>query len=177
MTPEAHKCLEPAGGGQAQVRGPVLSAAEGRETVSDSVVKQIAGLHRLPVPDLKQRWRDLFGTEAPAYNRAFLIKRLAYRLQELTHGGLPAATQAKMKDILREAGLTEDGLTPGTGRSAKRSQDRPILGTRLVRMWRGERHEVTVVQGGGYEYQGRRYRSLSAIAKSITGTHWSSLLA
>ena len=139
--------------------------------MSSSIVKQIAGLQRLSVPDLKQRWRDLFGTEAPAYNRAFLIKRLAYRLQELTHGGLSAAAQAKMKDVLRGAGLTEDGLTPGTGRSAKRTPNRPILGTRLVRTWRGDRHEVTVVQGG-YEYQGRRYRSLSAIAKTITGTHW-----
>ncbi len=140
--------------------------------MSESIVKQIAGLHRQSVAELKQRWRELFGTEAPAYNRAFLIKRLAYRLQELTHGGLPAAAQAKMKDILREAGLTEDGLTPGTGRSVKRSQHRPILGTRLIRMWRDERHEVTVVEGG-YEYQGRCYRSLSAIAQAITGTHWS----
>lgn len=139
--------------------------------MSSSIVKQIAGLQRLSVPDLKQRWRDLFGTEAPAYNRAFLTKRLAYRLQELTHGGLSAGTQAKMKDILREAGLTEDGLMPGTGRPLKRSGDRPIVGTRLVRMWREDRHEVTVIEGG-YEYQGRRYRSLSAIAQSITGTHW-----
>ena len=100
--------------------------------MSESIVKQIAGLHRLNSVQLKQRWRDLFGTEAPAYNRAFLIKRLAYRLQELTHGGLSAATQAKMKDILRGAGLTEDGLTPGTGRSKKRTPNRPILGTRLV---------------------------------------------
>jgi hypothetical protein len=52
-----------------------------------------------------------------------------------------------MKGILRGAGLTEDGLTPGTGRSAKRTPNRPILGTRLVRTWRGDRHEVTVVQG------------------------------
>ena len=139
--------------------------------MSSSIVKQITGLQGLSVPDLKQRWRDLFGTEAPAYNRAFLIKRLAYRLQELTHGGLSATTQAKMKDVLRGAGLTEDGLTPGTGRSAKRSPNRPILGTRLVRTWREDRHEVTVVEGG-YEYQGRRYRSLSAIAQAITGTHW-----
>jgi len=139
--------------------------------MSSSIVKQIAGLQRQSVPELKERWRELFGTEAPAYNRTFLVKRLAYRLQELTHGGLSAATQAKMKDILREAGLTEDGLTPGRGRLAKRSQDRPIIGTRLVRMWRDSRHEVTVIQGG-YEYQGRRYRSLSAIAKAITGTHW-----
>lgn len=139
--------------------------------MSNSIVKQIAGLHRLSAPELKERWRELFGTEPPGYNRSFLIKRLAYRLQELTHGGLSGDVQAKMKDILREAGLTEGGLTPGRDRLAKRSQDRPIIGTRLVRMWRDSRHEVTVIQGG-YEYQGRRYRSLSAIAKAITGTHW-----
>lgn len=139
--------------------------------MSSSIVKQITGLQRQSVPELKQRWRDLFGTEAPTYNRAFLIKRLAYRLQELTHGGLPAAAQERMKDVLREAGLTEDGLTPGTGRPLKCSEDRPVVGTRLVRMWREDRHEVTVVEGG-YEYQGRRYRSLSAIAQAITGTHW-----
>jgi hypothetical protein len=89
-------------------------------------VKQIAGLHRLSAPELKERWRELFGTDPPGYNRSFLIKRLAYRLQELTHGGLSGDVQAKMKDILREAGLTEDGLTPGRGRLAKRSQDRPM---------------------------------------------------
>ena len=118
MTPEAHKCLEPAGGGQAQVRGPVLSAAEGRETVSDSIVKHIAGLHRLTGAQLKERWRELFGTEPPGYNRTFLIKRLAYRLQELTHGGLSGATQAKKKDIPREAGLSEDSAIGGKGSAA-----------------------------------------------------------
>jgi len=139
--------------------------------VSDSIVKQIATLHRLTGPQLKERWRELYGAEPPGYNRTFLVKRLAYRLQELTHGGLSEAAHAKMRGILRDAGLTEDGLSPGKGRLAKRSRDRPIIGTRLVRMWRDSRHEVTVIQGG-CEYQGRRYRSLSAIAKAITGTHW-----
>ena len=48
--------------------------------MSNSIVKQIAGLHRLSAPELKERWRELFGTEPPGYNRTFLIKRLAYRL-------------------------------------------------------------------------------------------------
>lgn len=121
--------------------------------MSNSIVKQIAGLHRLSAPGLKERWRELYGTEPPGYNRSFLIKRLAYRLQELRHGGLSEENHAKMKDILREAGLTEDGLTPGGGSLAKRSQDRPIIGTRLVRMWRDSRHEVTAIQGG-FEFEG-----------------------
>jgi len=89
----------------------------GRETVSDSIVKQIAGLHRLTGAQLKERWRELYGTESPGYNRTFLIKRLAYRLQELRHGGLSEKAQARMKGILLEAGLTEDGLTLGGGRA------------------------------------------------------------
>jgi len=101
--------------------------------MSHTVARQIAGLHRLSVPELKQRWRDLYGKEPPAYNRAFLIKRLAYRLQELVHGGLPEAKKQRMRDILREAGLAEEGPTPGRGRLPKRSQHRPIIGTRLVR--------------------------------------------
>ena len=139
--------------------------------MSDSIVKQIAGLHRLNSAQLKERWRELFGAEPPGYNRTFLIKRLAYRLQELIHGGLPDAARAKMRDILQDAGLTEDGLAPGKGRLAKRNRELPTTGTRLVRIWNGDRHEVTTIQGG-FEYQGRRYRSLSAIAKAITGTHW-----
>ena len=78
--------------------------------MGESIVKQIAGLHRLESAQLKERWRELYGTEPPAYNRAFLIKRLAYRLQELTHGGLSPATPAKMKDILRGAGPTEESV-------------------------------------------------------------------
>ena len=139
--------------------------------MSDSIVKQIAGLHRLTGAQLKERWRELYGTEPPGYNRTFLIKRLAYRIQELRHGGLPETTRAKMRGILRDAGLTEDGLSPSSGRLARRSRDLPTVGTRLVRIWNDERHEVTTIQGG-FEYQGRRYRSLSAIAKAITGTHW-----
>ena len=125
----------------------------------------------LSFPELQERWRSLFGGEPPAYHRRFLVKRLAYRIQELAYGGLPDPAHAKMRDILRDAGLTEDGLAPGKGRLARRSRELPTTGTRLVRVWNGDRHEVTTIQGG-FEYQGRRYRSLSAIAKAITGTHW-----
>ena len=97
--------------------------------MSDSIVKQIAGLHRLSAAELKDRWRELFGTEPPGYNRTFLIKRLAYRLQELTHGGLSEAARAKMRDILQDAGLTEDGLAPGKGRLARRSRELPTTGS------------------------------------------------
>ena len=139
--------------------------------MSDSTLRQVAQLSKLSFPELQERWRSLFGSEPPAYHRRFLVKRLAYRIQELAYGGLSEATRSQMADILQDAGLDEQASIPGRGRTQKRPNDLPLAGTRLVRIWNGDRHEVTTIQGG-FEYQGRRYRSLSANAKANTGTHW-----
>jgi hypothetical protein len=137
--------------------------------MSSTVLTQIARLQTLSVPQLQDRWRQLMGTEPPRYTRDFLIKRLAYRLQELAYGGLSESAHARMDEILDAHGYDDQGRRPDTGPRPRR--DAPLIGTRLIREWNGERHEVTVISGG-YEYQGIRYRSLSAIAKRITGTHW-----
>jgi hypothetical protein len=132
--------------------------------MSNSVLSQIADLKTMAVADLRSRWRELFDTEPPAYNRRFLESRLAYRIQELAYGGL------KPETIERLAALAEGLDGKGTKR-ARSAQDRPIVGTRLVREWQGAEHCVTV-RDDGYEYQGRPYKSLSAIARLITGTRW-----
>jgi len=139
--------------------------------MSSSILKQIADLGRLSARDLQDRWRELYGSEPPGYNRTFLTKRLAYRIQELAHGGLSDTTRSQMSDVLREAKLNEDGAIGGNGRQGKRDRDLPTAGTRLVREWNGKRYEVTVLVKG-FEFEGRRYRSLTAITKAITGTHW-----
>jgi len=138
------------------------------------IARQIAGLNQLPYSELKERWRILFGKEPPAYNRVFLVNRLAYRIQELTYGGLPEITRERMRQILLANGYDDKGRKAGDGRGATKrpGDDLPVLGTRLSREWNGKRHEVTVVPGG-FEYQGRRYRSLTAATRAITGTHWS----
>ena len=70
----------------------------GRERhVSDSTLRQVAQLGKLSFPELQTRWRSLFGDEPPAYHRRFLVKRLAYRIQELAYGGLPDATTASSR--------------------------------------------------------------------------------
>lgn len=137
-----------------------------------SVVKQIAELPDLPMARLKERWRALYGTEPPAYNKAHLVKRLAYRVQELAHGGLSETARSMLR--ARAEDLGQDNLTPGNGRPTrkKRAASLPVAGTRIIREWNGTRHEVTVLSDG-VEYQGRRYRSLTAVAKAITGAHWS----
>ena len=134
-----------------------------------SVVKQIAELPTLPIDRLKERWRALYGTEPPAYNRAHLVKRLAYRVQELAYGGLSEIAMAQLRDRVENGNLGVD--TPGNGRSEKkRDLNLPVVGTRIIREWNGHRYEVTVVHDG-FEFQGLRFRSLTAVAKALTGVH------
>ncbi len=137
--------------------------------MSTSVARQVAGLEKLDLKALRGRWKELFGTEPPRYSGKFLRKRLAYRLQELAFGGLSETAHVRMRQILAEGGFDEDGRP--AGRKVKKLKNMPVAGTRLVREWQGQRHEATVV-GGGFEFEGRRYKSLSAIARAITGTRW-----
>ena len=132
-----------------------------------SILKQLAELESLPTPELKVRWGELFDTEPPSGSRAYLVKRLAHRLQELHYGGVSDGTRAHLRKHLEDVGLAGEG----TERARRAKNGQPVAGTRFTREWHGERHEVTVVDGG-FEYAGRPYRSLSAIAKAITGSHW-----
>jgi hypothetical protein len=138
--------------------------------MSTTVLKQIAGLQSLSYADLQERWRMLIGNEPPRYSRDFMVRRLAHRLQELARGGMSQETRGRMDRLLAEAGYDELGSLRG-GTRPRSAPNLPLIGTRLVREWESQRHEVTVVHGG-FEYRGRRFRSLSAIAKLITGTHW-----
>ncbi len=133
-----------------------------------SVLKQIAELPTLPQNRLKELWREYFGVEPPAYRKGFLVRGLAHRIQELAFGGLSPAHQARLDALIADEEAPKNGRK--AGKSAPR-RDQLLLGTRLVREWKGVAHEATVIEGG-FEYQGRRYRSLSAIARAITGTRW-----
>jgi hypothetical protein len=133
------------------------------------VLKEIAALHQMDRQQLRERWWELMGKAAPSCNREYLIRRLAYRIQELTYGGLSERAKTMMTDILREAGYDEQELAPRQGQRKRTAL--PVVGTRLVREWNGERYEVTVTEQG-YEFGGRSYASLSAIARAITGTQW-----
>ncbi|MDG4574443.1 MAG: DUF2924 domain-containing protein [Defluviicoccus sp.] len=133
--------------------------------MSNSVLAQIAALPGKSTPELRQLWRELFDSEPPRYNRRFLESRLAYRIQELQYGGLKPATVARLEAL----GEDLDGGKIEVRR--KRADDRPIAGTKLIREWKGVEHTVTVLDDG-YDYQGRPYKSLSAVARAIAGTRW-----
>ncbi len=129
------------------------------------VLGRLAALKTTGIPALKQQWRDLFGAEPPPYNRRFLESRLAYRVQELAYGGLKPETLARLEAL----GEQLDGGKVAVRRM--RGDDKPVAGTQLIREYQGVEHVVTVTRDG-YEYVGRPYQSLSAIARAITGTRW-----
>ena len=137
--------------------------------MTDTVLARLAALKTLPIPQLKQQWRELFDTEPPPYNRRFLEHRLAYRIQELAYGGLKRETIERLQAIAEDL----DGGDPA--RRHRSANDRPIAGTRLIREYQGVEHCVTV-RDEDFEYQGRPYKSLSALARAITGTRWNGLL-
>ncbi|WP_084113182.1 DUF2924 domain-containing protein [Belnapia moabensis] len=129
------------------------------------VLGRLAALQSAPIAHLKQQWRDLFGKEPPPFNRAYIQSRLAYRIQELAYGGLKPETRARLEAL----GEQLDGGNVVLRRI--RADSRPLPGTRLIREYDGVQHVVTV-RADDFEYEGRPYRSLSAIARHITGTRW-----
>jgi hypothetical protein len=131
--------------------------------VTDSIAARLAALPQTSTPDLKALWHELYGKPAPAFSRSYMVSRLAYRIQELASGGLKPAIRAKLDALA-------DGLDPK--RARKRAPARLLAGTRLCRVWHGVEHIVTVLHDGGFDWQGRRYASLSAVARAITGTRW-----
>jgi len=134
-------------------------------TKPDPIPARLAALKSTPTKELKAQWRELFETEPPAFNRRYLESRLAYRIQELAYGGLKPETIRRLETL----GEQLDGGNITLRRI--RADLKPITGTKLIREWQGVEHTVTVL-ADGYEWQGQPYRSLSAVARAITGTRW-----
>ena len=121
-----------------------------------SVQRQLLALAQMDKEELISKWKDLFGRNPPEYGPVFMRRRLAYRIQELFYGGLSEEFKRQIlmqiKHPPRKTGLLK-------------------LGNRIIREWHGVKYEV-VIRPNGVEYQGELYRSLTAVAKKITGTHW-----
>lgn len=135
----------------------------------DTVLPRLAALKTAPIADLKQQWRALFGKEPPPFSRTYIQSRLAYRIQELAYGRLKPEIVARLEAL----GEQLDGGNITLRRI--RRDAKPIAGTRLVREYQGIEHTVTAL-ADGYEWQGRPYQSLSAVARAITGTRWNGLV-
>ena len=146
---------------QAQARYGRLTGA----AVPDLLIEQIAALEALGIEQLRSRWAEAYGRlPPPCSHRQFLVRGLAHDLQEDTLGGLAPALRRR---LVRLAGAVERHAGDPSF-----APPRIKPGTRLIRQWRGAIHQVTVLENG-FTYRGERYRSLSAIARAITGTRWS----
>jgi hypothetical protein len=138
-------------------RAPVLDG--------DALAAEIAALAKASIKDVRQRWKTLYGKEPSGHiGRSFVIQAVAYRLQEKAFGGLKPSTRRLLARVAEEAAAGSSPKGPSLGKAGP--------GTILVREWQGKTHRVTVL-GDGVSFKGKRYRSLSEIAREITGSRWS----
>jgi len=148
------------------VRSALAASARVSVKISPAqVLPRLAALRNAPIADLKEQWRTLYGKEPPAFSRSYIENRLAYRIQELAYGGLRPETRKRLEAL----GERLDGGNAVLRRI--RADNRPLPGTQIIREYEGVQHVVTV-RADDFEYEGRPYQSLSAIARHITGTRW-----
>jgi len=132
---------------------------------TESLSVDLKRLCTLKPDELAERWRSLFGSDPPArFRRSLLIQALAYQLQEKASGGLKPATRRLLASVAGDA---------GSRRSVAMQPQRSVkAGAVLVRERHGAKHQVTVLKDG-FMFGGKHFRSLSKIAREITGTRWS----
>ncbi len=147
-----------------------------------SALGRIRALQEMSVAELREQWLRLFGEPAKSNNRAFLFRRLAYRVQELAHGGLSDGARARLEELGQEAWprATSRHQHARDAKPALRSEPTPKVtqmrdrrmspGTVISKTYKG--HELTVVvREDGFEFDGGMFGSLTAIAKHVTGSH------
>ena len=146
--------------------GPEIGArvAASPPDSTSQVSDRLAVLAELSLADLRLEWRRLFRADPPRLSRDIMMRAVAYRLQEFAHGGASKVTQRRLMTLAAEF-ETGGTIAPPPGPKIK-------PGSRLVREWHGRTHTVCVTQDG-FEFQGKSYRSLTKIARDITGAQWS----
>jgi hypothetical protein len=133
--------------------------------MQEKISRQIEELQTLEKPQLVALWTENFGKPpSPNLRKGLMRQTLAYRIQEREFGGLSHSARRRLGEIASSLDKDKGSL--------KTKDSAPQKGTKLIRIWRGESHEVLAV-GTDYEYRGQTYNSLSRIAREITGTRWS----
>jgi hypothetical protein len=124
---------------------------------------ELTALEQMPLAELRERWRVIADTPPPSLAAPLLRRLVAYRLQERRYGGVPTGVLRELKRVAEAGGVK--GAPPAYPR-------RLAPGTRLYREWQDRTIAVEVTEGG-YLWEGKTWRSLSEIAKTVTGAHWS----
>lgn len=158
--------------------------------MTETIVAQIVELRGMTVGELREKYHEYYGDETRSGNRDWLWKRIAWRIQELEYGGLSERAKQRAGELANEADIRVrvpkeafetvpcGGAKNGSGRNGSATaNDRrlPVPGTVLTREYKGRTYHVQVRESS-FEYDGRFFRSLSAVAREITGTHWNGFL-
>ena len=132
---------------------------------TSSVAKQVASLPSIPLPDLWALWDRFFKSRPEKTNRVYLESRIAYKLQEEAFGGLDPDTRRRLANI---------GVRQSKIKTRRKGHEITLApGTVLVREWAERDHYVKVTAEGTFEYEGKYFKSLSAVARHISGSSWS----
>jgi len=165
-------------GGPAAVGGSASPARDG-----ESMIARIAALRRLTVGELREEYLKAFGEETKSRNKDWLFRQIAWQIQALAEGGLSERAKHRAAELARESDVrprSRQLLTPGQPASAAprivtvgpvRDAKAPLPGAVLVRDYKGQNVVVRVLEDG-FEWNGRMFASLSAVAKAVTGAHW-----
>jgi hypothetical protein len=155
-----------------------------------NIDKEVKTLKSMCIVDLREKYREVFGENPRSSHKDFLIKRIAWRIQALAYGGLSERARQRAEELANDADLrirapkgfykpeaASEASECTTVRSFSPSHDRrlPMPGAALTREYQGETIRVTVLDKG-FEYNGEIYRSLTAVTKAITGSHWNGYL-
>jgi hypothetical protein len=165
MSPPIHNAAARQNSGEPlSVVGQTSDRSNGWRSLDMTAESEIAGLADRPTHELRLAWRKLYRREPPVgLSRDLMIRALANKLQERTHGRPSLAMKRSLNTLAAEFEKSGRSFNPGAVLKT---------GARLVRQWRGHVHAVLVLEDG-FEYEGQRYRSLTMIAARITGAHWS----
>jgi len=176
--------MDSARGQVAPDEGDITMAKRGtvravRKQLAD-LPQQLAALAQMRVPELTKKYQELYGEPTRSRNAPHLRKRLAFRIQELAEGGLSPRAVARIAELgdtlpeswrMRQAEVETKPAGPPLAVPDGRDARLPPPGTVLTRVYRGTELRVTVREGS-FEYEGKLHRSLSSIAKLVTGTAW-----
>jgi hypothetical protein len=146
----------------------------------NALAAQIGELREMPVTQLNERYLVLFGSKPMVVYRQYLVRRIAWKLQAIARGGLSDASMNRARTIASDVRFGDPKLEPKS--RSKRKQNRrqrdkrqPGPGSELTRIYK-DRRIVVKVNASGFEYDGRQYSSLSAVARAATGTQWNGLV-
>ena len=141
---------------------------------------EIITLKNAPAEELLKRYKELYGEDSTGTHKTYLWRKIAYKLQEQEHGGLSAKTKDKLNALIEEFDpINNKALRPDkpmvSQQASVKDKRLPIPGTVITKEYKGANYQVKVLEKG-FEYNAKIYKTLSAIAKEISGAHWNGYL-